>query len=184
MDTQEHAICHVWIHLFPTSYTRGEKPFGLELESNPGPLASQATALTTRPCHLGQVLNWVLLIFFIKLLSSAHTNFILSDSNPGLQMLWADLTTQPRNHFWRLSILEKLNLKQVFVEFCFLCRFLFFNTFAKLIQSFFMKSHLVLFSPPASKSARSWCHRSLTTPAIFCFYFSQHPTHFRRMRKK
>ena len=54
MDTQEHAICHVWIHLFPTSYARGEKPFGLELESNPGPLASQVTALTIRPCHLGQ----------------------------------------------------------------------------------------------------------------------------------
>ena len=32
---------------FPTSY---EKPFGLELESNPSPLASQATALTTRSC--------------------------------------------------------------------------------------------------------------------------------------
>ena len=33
MDTQDHAIYHVWIHLFPTSYARGEKPFGLELES-------------------------------------------------------------------------------------------------------------------------------------------------------
>ena len=53
MDTLDHAIYHVWIHLFPTSYARGEKPFGLELESNPGPLASQATALTTRPCLLG-----------------------------------------------------------------------------------------------------------------------------------
>ena len=30
------------------------KPFGLELESNPGPLASKATVLTTRPCILGQ----------------------------------------------------------------------------------------------------------------------------------
>ena len=40
--------------IFPTSYARGEKPFGLELESNPGRLAPQATALTTRPCHLGQ----------------------------------------------------------------------------------------------------------------------------------
>ena len=49
MDTQDHAIYHVWIQLFHTSYARGEKPFGLELESNPSPLASQATALTTRP---------------------------------------------------------------------------------------------------------------------------------------
>ena len=49
MDTQGHGIYHVWIHLFPTSYALGEKTFGLELESKPGPLASQATALTTRP---------------------------------------------------------------------------------------------------------------------------------------
>ena len=56
MDTLDHAIYHVWIHLFPTSYARGEKPFGLELESNSGPPASQATALTTRPCPLGQSL--------------------------------------------------------------------------------------------------------------------------------
>ena len=47
-DMQDHIIYHLWIHLFPTSYARGEKPFGLELKSNPGPLASQATALTTR----------------------------------------------------------------------------------------------------------------------------------------
>ena len=53
MDTLDHAIYHIWIHLFPTTYARDEKPFGLELESNPDPLASQATALTTRPCHLG-----------------------------------------------------------------------------------------------------------------------------------
>ena len=52
MDTQDRENHHVWIQLFPTSYARGEK-LGLELESNPGPLASQATALTTRPCHLG-----------------------------------------------------------------------------------------------------------------------------------
>ena len=32
---------------------QGEKPFGLELESNPGPLAPQVTALNTRPCRLG-----------------------------------------------------------------------------------------------------------------------------------
>ena len=44
---------HVWIQLFPTSYARGEITFGLELEPNPGLLASQETALTTRPCHLG-----------------------------------------------------------------------------------------------------------------------------------
>ena len=53
MDTLDRAIYHVWIHLFPTSYARGEKPFGLKLESNPGHLASQATALTTRPWLLG-----------------------------------------------------------------------------------------------------------------------------------
>ena len=46
---------HVWINLFPTSYARGEKPFGLELESNPGPLASKATTRTTRPHALGKI---------------------------------------------------------------------------------------------------------------------------------
>ena len=55
MDTQDHAIYRVWIHLF--SYLLGEKPFGLELEANPGPLAPQATAPTTRPC-LTRQLNW------------------------------------------------------------------------------------------------------------------------------
>ena len=70
MDTQDHAIYHVWIQLFPTSYARGEKPFGLELESNPGPLASQATALTTRPCHLGRQLQSWHLAFDGALLSS------------------------------------------------------------------------------------------------------------------
>ena len=65
MDTLDHAICHAWIQLFPTSYARGEKPFGLELESNPGPLASQATALTTRPCHFGQCIGKLIEVFFI-----------------------------------------------------------------------------------------------------------------------
>ena len=41
MDTQEHAICRVWIHLFLPPYTGGEKKnIYSELESNPGPLAS------------------------------------------------------------------------------------------------------------------------------------------------
>ena len=37
-----------------TLYPRREKTFWSELESNPGPLASQATTLTTRPWLLGQ----------------------------------------------------------------------------------------------------------------------------------
>ena len=50
MDTQEHAICCVWIHFIPTSFNSGEKKnIWSELGLNPGPLASQATALTTRP---------------------------------------------------------------------------------------------------------------------------------------
>ena len=57
MDTQDHAIYHVWIHFIPTSlYPRREKTIWSELESNPGPLASQATALTTRPWLLGQAI--------------------------------------------------------------------------------------------------------------------------------
>ena len=53
MDTQDHAIYRAWIHLI--SYLLGETPFGIELEANPGPLASLATALTTRPCLLRQL---------------------------------------------------------------------------------------------------------------------------------
>ena len=37
-------------------YTRGEKNIWSELELNPGPLASQATTLTTRPWLLGQAI--------------------------------------------------------------------------------------------------------------------------------
>ena len=49
MDTQDHAIYRVWIHFFLLPYTQGErrKTIWCELESNPGPLASQATTLTT-----------------------------------------------------------------------------------------------------------------------------------------
>ena len=40
--------------LFLPPYTRGEKNIWSELQLNPGPLASQATTLTTRPLFLGQ----------------------------------------------------------------------------------------------------------------------------------
>ena len=54
MDTQEHANRRVWILLLLPPYTRGEKKnIWSELELNPGPLVSQATALTTRPWRLG-----------------------------------------------------------------------------------------------------------------------------------
>ena len=59
MDTQDHAIYHVWIRFIPTSlYPRRRKSIWSELELNPGPLASEATALTTRPWLLGQVWEW------------------------------------------------------------------------------------------------------------------------------
>ena len=46
MDMQDHSIYHVRIHFIPTSlYPRREEK---QLELNPGPLASQATPLTTR----------------------------------------------------------------------------------------------------------------------------------------
>ena len=41
MDTQGHAIYHVWIHFIPTSlYPRRNKNIWSELELNPGSLAS------------------------------------------------------------------------------------------------------------------------------------------------
>ena len=55
--------------LFLPPYTRGEKTIWSELESNPGPLASQATALTTRPWLLGQKdpkLVLQLVLFFLR----------------------------------------------------------------------------------------------------------------------
>ena len=51
MDMQDHAILSC---LDPTPEEREEKPFWPELESNPGPLGSQVTTLTTRPWLLGQ----------------------------------------------------------------------------------------------------------------------------------
>ena len=54
MDTQDHVIYHAWIHFIPTSlYPRRERTIWYELGSNPGPHASQATALTTKPWLLG-----------------------------------------------------------------------------------------------------------------------------------
>ena len=52
MDMQDHANYHVWIHLFflPAMPEERRKTIGSVLELNPGPLASQATALTTGPC--------------------------------------------------------------------------------------------------------------------------------------
>ena len=56
MDTQDHGIYQVWIQFIPTSlYPRREKTVWSELESNPGPLASQVTDLITRQLHLGPV---------------------------------------------------------------------------------------------------------------------------------
>ena len=76
MDTQDHAIYHVWIHFFPTSlYPRREKTIWSELESNPGPLASQATAPTTRPLLLGRY-NW-------SYLGEARARIHVSDKNVG-----------------------------------------------------------------------------------------------------
>ena len=54
MDTQDQAIYRVWIHFIPTSfYPRREEKHLSEPEPNPGPLASQATALTARQWLLG-----------------------------------------------------------------------------------------------------------------------------------
>ena len=59
MDMQEHAIHCVWILFIPTSFsTLGEKKnIWSELESNSGPLVSQATTLTNRSWLLGSSLK-------------------------------------------------------------------------------------------------------------------------------
>ena len=47
MDTQNYAIYSVWIHYFPfLLFPRREKTIWPELESNQGPVDSQATAPT------------------------------------------------------------------------------------------------------------------------------------------
>ena len=74
MDTQDLTIYLDWIHLFflpPMPEKR--KTIWSELESNPDPLASQATAVTTRPLRLGHLL-------FDEL-------FCLSTNNPFIEML-------------------------------------------------------------------------------------------------
>ena len=47
-----HAIYHGWIHFSYILIPERRKFIWFELESYPGPLASQATSLTTRPCLL------------------------------------------------------------------------------------------------------------------------------------
>ena len=56
LESQGHAICCVWVHLFflPLTPKERRKTIWSELESNQSPPASQATALTTRPCLLEQ----------------------------------------------------------------------------------------------------------------------------------
>ena len=54
METQDHTIYCVCIHLFYLpSMPEKRKTIWSGLGLNPGPLASQATALTTWPCLLG-----------------------------------------------------------------------------------------------------------------------------------
>ena len=54
--SKDHAIYCVWIRIFflPPMPKERRNTSWSELESNPGLLSSQATALTTRPCLLGQ----------------------------------------------------------------------------------------------------------------------------------
>ena len=55
MDTQDHAILSSLDPCFqPLMHLERWKTIWSELELNPGTLASQATALTTRPCLLGR----------------------------------------------------------------------------------------------------------------------------------
>ena len=80
---------HAWVHLFLTSSARREKPFGLELESNPGPLASQATALTTRPFSLG-LLNLYLTLFYCRL----HEEVLVTAGLDGIVGIFQILGTE------------------------------------------------------------------------------------------
>ena len=95
MDTQEHAIYHVWFHFIPTSlYPRREKNIWSELESYPDPLASQATTLTTRPWLLRQTIK---IIYFVKILlffstgqMKVYNKFALSKKDISLERLSSD----------------------------------------------------------------------------------------------
>ena len=66
MNTQDGTIYCVWIHLFIPPYTLGErrKTTWSELELNSGPLASQATSVTTRPCLLRKGKIWVISVLY------------------------------------------------------------------------------------------------------------------------
>ena len=72
--------------LFLPPYTRGEKTFRSELESNPGTLASQATALTTRPWLLGQAKNRYISSILTLLKDQFYYKQILDESQ-GLLIL-------------------------------------------------------------------------------------------------
>ena len=66
----------------PTSlYPRREKSIWSELESNPGPLASQVTARTTRPWLLGQLFSFLFMAFtlgeFIEIIFLFYNKMLL-----------------------------------------------------------------------------------------------------------
>ena len=91
MDTQDH----VWIHFIPTTlYPRREKTIWSELELNRGPLASQATALTTRPWLLSST------NFKCYLVESSHEGLAWSHHH---NLIWL---TYFARHRHRLRILD------------------------------------------------------------------------------
>ena len=61
MDMQDNKIYCFWSHFYPTSLylMRRRNTIWSLLELNPGPLASQLTALTSRPCLLGHNDGWI-----------------------------------------------------------------------------------------------------------------------------
>ena len=62
--------------LFLPPYPLGEKKnIWFELELNPGPLASQATALATRPWHLGQI-NYLSYLSLDQVISATRSKVI------------------------------------------------------------------------------------------------------------
>ena len=76
MDTLDHATYHVWIHFIPTTlYPRRDKTIWSELELNPGPHASQAIALTTRPWLLGLLRGGKVASSWLNLSKLCRKNF-------------------------------------------------------------------------------------------------------------
>ena len=99
MDPQDHAIYSVWIHFIPTSlYPRREKTIWSELESKPGPLASQASDVLN-VYHTAECFSLLSLLITVAALALVYfliQNFTSHQHGKNVYLLGIELLVSPK----------------------------------------------------------------------------------------